>query len=152
MTRLQSLATEGALPRRLARCNVPICTSCMYGKLTKKPWRTKGDITQIRDEATIPGEIVSVDQMISSTPGLVAQLKGIPTRQQFKVATVFVDHVSDYTYVHLQCDSTSKETLIAKKEFERHCAGMNVTVKQYHADNGRFVDNVWMNDLKEKNQ
>jgi Reverse transcriptase (RNA-dependent DNA polymerase) len=152
MPRLQSLALEGVIPRRLAKCKVPVCASCMYGKLTKRPWRYRSDASHIEEDVTSPGEVVSVDQMESSTLGLVAQLKGIPTRERYKIATVYVDHASDYTFVHLQTDSSSKQTLISKKEFERHAAGMNVTIKRYHADNGRFVDNAWTNDLKEKNQ
>jgi GAG-pre-integrase domain len=31
--RLQLLAKEGFLPKRLAQCQIPICASCMYGKL-----------------------------------------------------------------------------------------------------------------------
>jgi GAG-pre-integrase domain len=37
--RLQLLAKEGILPKRLATCQIPICASCMYGKLSRKPWR-----------------------------------------------------------------------------------------------------------------
>jgi hypothetical protein len=152
MPRLQALALEGVIPRRLAKCKVPVCASCMYGKLTKRPWRYKNDSSHIQEDVTSPGGLVSVDQMESSTLGLVAQLKGIPTRERYKIGTVFVDHASDYTFVHLQSDSSSKQTLIAKREFERHAAGMNVIVKRYHADNGRFVDNAWTEHLKEKNQ
>jgi hypothetical protein len=112
--------------------------------------RVKNSASQIAEIATMPGECVSVDQLYSTVPGLIAQLKGIPTRQRYHIATVFVDHASDYSFIHNQC-TTSSETLQAKHEFERH-AWAGVTIKRYHADNGRFVDNVWTNDLKMKNQ
>jgi hypothetical protein len=152
MARLQALALEGVLPKRLAKCNVLLCSSCMYGKLTKRPWRYRSESSHIEESVTVAGELVSVDQMESRTLGLVTQLKGIPTRERYKIATVFVNHASDYTFVHLQSNLTYKQTLIAKQEFERHAAGMNASVKKYHADNGQFVDNAYTDDLKAKNQ
>jgi hypothetical protein len=100
----------------------------------------------------MPGECVSVNQLYSTVPGLIAQLKGIPSRQRYQVATVFVDHASNYTFIHYQCSTSSVETLQAKHEFERHASGAEVSIKRYHADNGRFVDNAWTNDMKIKNQ
>jgi GAG-pre-integrase domain len=152
MSRIQSLASEGVLPRRLVDCKVPICPGCMYGKLTRQLWRVKNQTSQIAEKATHPGECVSVDQMISTIPGLIAQLKGIPTRQRYQLATIFVDHASDYTFVHFQTSASSLETVQAKQEFERHASGAGVTIKRYHCDNGRFVDNLWTKDMKLKNQ
>jgi hypothetical protein len=90
--------------------------------------------------------------MYSSVTGLVGQLKGIPTRKQYRVATVFVDHIGDYTYTFMQADDTSEQTLLAKREFECNALGMGVRIKKYHADNGRFVDNAWVDHLKLLNQ
>ena len=126
----------------------------MYGKATKTPWRTKGqDDTHIVKQATSPGEIVSVDQLESPTPGFIAQLKGILTKERYHAATVFVDQYSRYTYIYLQRSLTSKETLEAKKAFERHCTDHDVHVTHYHADNGRFADNAFVNHAEQvKNQ
>jgi hypothetical protein len=152
MSRIQSLAEEGVLPKCLSKCRVPICAGCMYGKLTRQPWRAKGGSSQIAAKSAQAGECISVDQMISTILGLIAQMKGIPTRSRYQIATVFVNHFSDYTFVHFQSNTTSMETTQAKHEFERHASGAGVTVKRYHADNGRFVDNMWTNDMKLKNQ
>jgi hypothetical protein len=92
----------------------------MYGKLTWQPWRVQGETSQIAEKAQLAGDFTVL--------GLIAQLKGPPTRDGYQVATVFVDHASDYTYVHFQTSDTSVETVQAKQEFERHAAG------------GRFVD------------
>lgn len=153
MSRLQVLASEGVLPSRLAKCGIPICAGCMYGKMGRKPWRTKANPHTITDDDNIVvGDCVSVDQLVSSVPGLLGQIKGIPTRLRYRIATIFVDHASDYTFVFLQTDSTSAQTLLAKKEFERHAAGIGIHIKRYHADNGRFVDNAWTMHAKEMNQ
>jgi hypothetical protein len=125
----------------------------MYGKMTRQPWQTKSSNKHpIRQKVSKPGEWVSVDQLISPTPGLIAQLKGSPTRERYKVATIFVDHFTDFTYVHLQSSTTSSETLTAKHEFERYSRSCGVTIRGYHADNGRFIDNEWMRDIQKNNQ
>jgi hypothetical protein len=51
----------------------------------------------------------------------------------------------------MQTDATSQQKL-AKAEFERHALNMGVTVKKYHADNGRFIDNAWTEHIKLSNQ
>ena len=40
---IRQLARSGQLPKRLHTCKKPFCTACQYGKLTKRPWRVKGD-------------------------------------------------------------------------------------------------------------
>ena len=52
--------------------------------------------------ATKPGQIVSVDQLESPTPGFIAQLKGILTKQRYRYTTIFVDQYSCLSYVFLQ--------------------------------------------------
>ena len=71
---------------------------CLYGAITKRPRQTKSANNRgsIR-EASAPGECVSVYQMESSTPGLTPQLKGNPTKQRYRTATIFLDHHSDLT-------------------------------------------------------
>jgi hypothetical protein len=81
--RIQSLAKIGKLPKILAKCKIPLCAGCFYGKLTRQPWRHKGEHKHIADNVEHPGDCVSVDQMYSSIPGLVGQLKGIPTRNRY---------------------------------------------------------------------
>ena len=62
---------------------------------------------------------MSIDQLESTTPGLIGQLKGIPTKLRYKVATVFVDHFSRLSFVHLQKTTSADETVLAKEAFER---------------------------------
>ena len=101
--KIRLMARMGILPKCLATCQVPLCTSCLFGKATKRPWRGKTPINKMEKETiTHPGQCVSVDQLESSTPGLIAQMRGIPTKARYKVATVFVDHFSGLSYVHLQ--------------------------------------------------
>eukprot|EP00957_Ditylum_brightwellii_P150919 11491463-Ditylum_brightwellii.AAC.1 len=57
--------------------------------MTRKEWRikTKQNKGQVK-KATTPGQVVSVDQLESTTPGFVVQLKGILTIKRYKAATV----------------------------------------------------------------
>jgi hypothetical protein len=60
-----------------------------------------------------------VDQLESTTPGLIAQLKGIPTTKWYRAMTVFVDHYSHLSYVHLQKMTSASKTIEPKESFER---------------------------------
>jgi hypothetical protein len=42
MRKLQEMAKQCTIPKRLASCRVPICSACLYSKATRKPWRGKG--------------------------------------------------------------------------------------------------------------
>ena len=111
--KIKIMAEYGILPKRLATCRVPMCTTCMFGKATRKPWRTKAPQNREQPSHTItkPGGCVSVDQLESSTPGLIGQLQGIPTIKRYEVATVCIDHYSGLGYVHLQKSTTAIEKL-----------------------------------------
>jgi hypothetical protein len=87
----------------------------LYGRATRVPWKVKGNHIQPN---TKPGQYVSIDQMESSYPGIIPQLKGIPTIKRYKNVTIFVDHYTRYTFCYLQQLTSSTETLQAKHEFE----------------------------------
>ncbi len=57
------------------------------------------------------------------------------------MATVFVDHFSGLSYVHLQKSTNAIETVEAKIAFEHYASKVNVTIKSHQADNGRFAKN-----------
>lgn len=150
-SRLQEMARCGYIDKRLADCKVPHCAACKIAKATKVPWKTSKKQGTIKP-AERPGQCVSVDQMESSTPGLIAQLKGKPTKARYRYATVFVDHFSDFTYVFLMRTLSSEETIMAKEAFEAFSREQGVTIEQYHADNGRFADNAFIEHTKKNHQ
>jgi hypothetical protein len=88
-----------------------------------------------------PSDGVSVDQITSAQPGLIPQMTGFLTSKRIWGCTTFVDHISDYMYVHLMKDFSTIETLLAKLAFEKLCAKAYCSVKHYQADNGHFFDN-----------
>ena len=146
--RIQKMAKDGRLPSRLASCRVPECAACRFGRATKIPWRTKGNNNSGKlKEVTRPGQCVSVDQLESTTPGFIAQLKGRPTKNRYRYVTVFTDHFSRLSYVYLQKAITSDETVRAKRAFESYARTLGVSITHYHADNGRFADNAFLEDV-----
>ena len=149
--KLRILAENGIIPKKLAKVRSPKCACCIYGKMHRRPWRTKAKQGTIKT-AVRAGQCISVDQMESSSTGFIGQLKGKLTTKHFKYATVFTDHFSRYTYVYMQSRLTSAETLDAKEAFEAHARSLGVKIENYHADNGRFADNAYLMDVKKKGQ
>ena len=59
----------------------------------------------------MPGDDVSVDQIVSAQPVLIPEMPGFLTSKILWGATTFVDNVSDYVYVYIMRDLTLDETL-----------------------------------------
>lgn len=151
---LRMLARAGIIPSELKDVDPPICPGCAYGKAHRKPWRGKGKKNRRRIKpATAPGQVVSVDQLVSPTPGFVPTQRGIPTTKRYTGATVFVDHFSDFTYVHLMMGQMDAESTVeAKLAFERVCHAYGVQVKHYHADNGLFDTKLFKSSIVKAQQ
>ena len=83
-------------------------------------------------EAKGPGDVVSVDQLVSSVPGFIAQertnVRYKLTKRRFKAATVFVDHFSRLSYVHIHTSTGGDEAVQAKEAFEAFAAQRGVYV------------------------
>jgi len=152
--KLQEMAKQGILPKRLSKCKIPACSACLYAKATKRKWRdktAKAGSSQI-EATTRPGQVVSVDQLVSPTPGLIAQMTGFLTTKRYKYATIYVDQYSRLGYVYLQKTASAEETLEGKIAFERYAASHGVQVKNYHADNGIFKAHKWVQACKDGGQ
>ena len=146
------MSKQGLLPPKLQHCRNVVCPACLYGKQRRRPWRYKGETQRKIKKATAPGECVSVDQLISGTPGLVAQTTGKLTTSRYSVATIFVDHYSDLDYVHVQESTSASDTIEAKMAFEKFSKDRGVQIKHYHADNGIFASNGFRDEVSKSNQ
>jgi hypothetical protein len=62
----------------------PLCNDCYSAAACKTPWRRKPRKETKRNnrELLLPGDIVSVDQLESSTPGFMAQITGALTNKR----------------------------------------------------------------------
>ncbi|KAL7542835.1 hypothetical protein ACHAWF_007262 [Thalassiosira exigua] len=90
--------------------------------------------------------------MVSAQPCLVPQERGQLTRKRIWGATVFVDYATKWLKVDLLDKATGEATLQAKESFENACATCGVTPKHYHADNGRFAEETFVSDCRNKKQ
>ena len=79
-------------------------------------------------------------------------MEGFLTSKRIWGCTTFVNHVSNFFYVHLMRDFTLEETLLAKRAYEKLLAQANRRVKHYHADNGWFADNGFLEAVNTKDQ
>ena len=93
-SKLQEMVRQGILPWQLAQCKIPTCSACLYRKATKRAWRSKQERQRQWNQALKPGDIISVNEMVSPVPGLIAQMVGFLTKQRYKYATVFIDQGS----------------------------------------------------------
>ena len=150
--RLREMANQGIINKRYSQCKIPVCSACLYAKATRKKWRDKGQSQYNKKETQVPGQCVSVDQMVSPTPGLVAQITGKLTTKRYKYATIFVDQATRMGYTYLQSTASADETITAKKAFEAFARQHGVTIRGYHADNGIFKANKWMESCRSQSQ
>ena len=104
------------------------------------------------NQALKPGDVISVDQMVSPVPGLIAQMVGFLTKQHYKYATVFVDQANQIGFVYLQKTCFEEETIKAKRAFEKYAANRGVTIQAYHADNRIFKAKKWMEECLQQKQ
>ncbi|KAL7478820.1 hypothetical protein ACHAW6_004575 [Cyclotella cf. meneghiniana] len=81
--------------------------------------------------------------MESTQAGFLAQLKGKLTTRCYTAATAFEDHFSYLQYVHLITSLMLGEIIKIQNAFKRFESDHGVRIKQYHADNGQFADNVF---------
>ena len=96
--------------------------------------------------------MVSIDHLESPVLGFVPIAKGQPTIRKYLGASVFVDHASDFTYVHMHHNLTMDETIEAKHAFERLAGKHGVRIQHYHCDNGRFTDNAFVDNVRMAHQ
>ena len=139
------MASKGDITRELSRCHIPLCSTCLLGKSTKWDWRKKGPINSIHEQrVTKPGGCVSVDHLQFPILVFIGQMKGWLTQVQYGSATVFIDHYSGISYVHMQKSTNGEETVLAMKTYKKWCRTYVVNVRHYLSDNGRFTENKFL--------
>ena len=138
----------------MLRLTAFVCCACQFDQAHRRPWHVKGKKSRStrKPEHKEPGDGVSVDQIISAQPGLIPQMSGFLTNKQIWGCTTFVDHVSNFVYIHLMRDFTLSETLFAKTAWEKLLAQAGHMVKHYHANNGQFADNGFLSAVNSKDQ
>ena len=78
--------------------------------------------------------------MEMTSPGLIPQSTGKLLRAKYNGATIFIDHHSNFTYLHLMTSLDSEQTIAAKESYEQVVQTYGVSIHGYQADNGQFAD------------
>jgi hypothetical protein len=130
------------------RAKPPMCNDCYCASAARTSWRGKPrkDDKKMLDRRLKmkPGDVVSVDQLESSVPGLLGQMTGIRTTQRIRGSSVNVDQASDLSCIYHHTSLTTEDTVKGKEAFEAYAKSHGVHIKLYHADNGRFKDNAFL--------
>ena len=134
-----------------------VCGSCAYAKAKRRPTRKKTDRSSssptdqdklLSKEVLIPGQKVSMDHFIVSTPGRLFSSRGSePTSKMYKGGVIFKDHASNFVFAEPVVNFTAGEAIRAKRAFEREMHSMGVTVLNYHTDNGVFTASQFQDEL-----
>ena len=90
-SRLREMAKQGIIPRRLANCRTPVCAACMYGRATRKKWKKTSNDSNIisSTKGDQPRNLIAIDQLISPTPGFIAQITGKLTTERRQDSGMF---------------------------------------------------------------
>jgi hypothetical protein len=152
-SKLKQLVLNGKIPQHLAKVKPPTCVGCLFGTMTKVPWKERETSSNHQVfVATKARQCVSVDQLILMQVGFIDQLKGTLTKKRYTASTIFVDHYSKLKYIHLMTKLTSEETIQAKRTFEHFPEQHSVRILHYHCNNGEFADNAFKNSCSAKGQ
>ena len=147
---MKAAAKRGIIPKKFANITPPLCPGCIFGRQTCRRWKGRGKNKHpIRKaDENFSGANTSTDQLVSSHPGLIPQRAGRRLKARYYGATIYVDHHSDMTHGTLMQDFTAEATVESKHDYERMAAQHGITIKKYHADNGRYSDPLFLQDIK----
>jgi len=155
--KMDQLVENNMLPAKFKslKGNKILCPSCMFGKMRKRAWRSKGNknVRTIRkDDEAYAGAKISVDQIVVAQPGLVPRISGRHTNARICGATGFYDNHTGYSFSSLQTSLDGDQTIAAKFAFESHADTCGIKVKKYRADNGRFAEKSFRDEVRKAQQ
>jgi len=143
-----------------ATCVIPKCAACELGRARRRPTGSTKQLA-VEEKAGIlsarhyqPGDLVSMDQFVSGTPGRLFSGYGREAQHnRFQGGTIFNDAGSGAIWVEHQVSLGAGETLCAKERFEEWLYEQSCAeVKRYHSDNGVFVAAEFRADCASKHQ
>ena len=137
---IQKVATDGRgrdIAKKLLQVKIPMCPACQYGKMHKRPWHSKGQVTNNTKVITQPGQTVSVDQLESKTPGFIAQQRVINKKEISKCdsfcQSIFNVFVYPFTKGHnKQRNSTSQRGFQKGQKPAHHLLCCEHALSEWH--------------------
>ena len=135
MKTIQQLARNEFLTKEIANCDTPICPYCQYGKGHKRSADRNPIITK---DIKVPGDLIHMDQAVSSLPGRALTASGKPTKLKYTTISIFVDSISKKIFAEFQETATAEETIAAKTSVEQQAFEEGVKFKRFRANNGIY--------------
>ena len=129
-----NMARKGILPKEIAKCTPPMCAYCKYSKAHKKFSNKENPI--VKEDITKPGDIIHMDQAVSSLPGRWLTEYRKPCKKKCTTIYIFVDSVSKKIFAEFQQGATAAETLHSKIVVQQQAFQENGKFKKFCADNG----------------
>ena len=92
IAKLQSMAKQGIILLRLAKCPIPSYSAWLtcQGYLEEMEGQNKEELGT-RDQANQARRAILVDQLVSLTPGLIMQIDRMATNNRYQHTTMFVN-------------------------------------------------------------
>jgi hypothetical protein len=159
---LQTLITQNRLSTRLSgtgTCRPPICSACLLAKMTRRGANVSTEVKDKSKEMSIkrddlqPGDCASIDQYESRVRGRLSTSRGNEqAHTQYCGGTIFADHASGFLSVQHQVTLGGSDTVRSKRSFEQECREYQVSVHEYHGDNGVFKAESFAESLESKGQ
>lgn len=150
MKNLQKLSKQGLLPKEIANCDIPVCSSCEYGKAKKQP--VMKNVCIHNHDPDCPGDQVHMDQAISSSPGHQLMFSGKSTKKMVNTFTLFVDEVSKKTFFEFHHGALADVSIKTKQNVERDAFVEGLTFKRLRAYNGIYKSKAFENHVLESKQ
>jgi len=101
----------------VVKCEKPLCRGCQFGAARRRP-QERSKTGSLSKNANQPGDVISVDQMVAGTPGLIPFLSG--SAKTSKQALVHLCHTMGRSFheIPLQESTGTAATLESKTAFE----------------------------------
>ena len=102
-------------------CKAPLCAACQFAmQHRKKPGtsieiRPSENLQLLKSNHLQPGDMISVDQYLSTVPGRLEHTKGKEVKKyKYVCGKIFADHAGSFIYVHKQVTLRAGDTLHSK--------------------------------------
>ena len=118
------------------------------GTNSKKVIANPDKVMAIRKNVQAPGEMISVDQWVSRTPGRRIDTRGRePASRQYHGGAIYYDHYSSFIHIECQVSLKSGETIKGKHRFQNWAKKKGVNLRHFRADNHPFNSKEFQEDF-----
>jgi hypothetical protein len=145
--------------QKISSCALLLCAACQVAKQARRGAEVFKNVLEEGKEMVLkrghlqPGDMVSIDQYKSVSPGRLPNTKGKEQKKdKYCGRTQFVDQASCKIFLSPQVSLRAGETVMSKRKFERLAHEERVKIKGYHADSVPFDSQEFRAEIESKQQ